>query len=202
MAVRAHTRFHQTGQRSLATLASVVAMLAWKLALEAIRRLRKADYTIEVGRQFFDMVCEFMVLFAVAADRVAYRELEADDRASFTTALVKRQAGMIGENDYMLLGEGCGEDLRQGFLDRFNRRNSDYAEFDYGAHGPDFGFRRYFASCLREILPEQEQLWVVDQAMDIEAPEALRVLEKTLVGLFHPESHESRRARVGAVSGE
>ena len=80
MAIRLKTKFHTKGQRSPATLASVVAVLAWKLAIESIKRMRKADYDIDAGRQYFDFVCEFLVFLAVSADRIAYRELEEGDR--------------------------------------------------------------------------------------------------------------------------
>lgn len=202
MAVRTLSRFHTPGQRSPKTLASVVAMLAWKLAVESIKRMRKADYDIDIGRPYYDFVCEFMVFLTVAADRIAYRELDAESRVAFTTALVRRLAEILEENHYLLLGGAVPGESQRHFLDLFNRRSADYAEFGYDASGPDFGFKRYFAACLREILPEKDQLWVIDQAMDIEAPEALKALEKTLAGLLHPEAGESRPRRDGATAGE
>lgn len=183
----------------MAELASVVAVLAWKLAIDAINRMRQADYDIDIGRPYFDFVCEFTVFLAMAADRIAYRDLDADERVEFTTALAKRIAAFVEENRDMLLGEAQPGESERHFLDLFNRRGADYAEFGYDESGPDFGFKRYFAACLREGLPEKDKLWVVDQAMDIEAPEALKALGKTLAGLFHPETNESRRSRDGAM---
>ncbi|MDP1654424.1 MAG: hypothetical protein Q8L56_17065 [Rhodocyclaceae bacterium] len=197
MAIRVRSKFHAQGQRSAGALASVVAMLAWKLAVEAIKRMRKADYDIDIGRPYFDFVSEFMVFLAIAADRIAYRELDEAERIQFTTALAKRLAEMLEENHYMLLGEAVPGESRRQFLDLFNRRGGEYAEFGYDEKGPDFGFKRFFAACLREGLPEKDKLWVVDQAMDIEAPDALKMLEKTLNGLFHPEESESRHQLLG-----
>lgn len=196
MAVRTYTRFHAAGQRSPRTLAGVVALLAWKLAVDAIRRMRDADYDIDIGRPYFDFVCEFMVFLAICADRIAYRVLDDALRAEFTTVLATRLAEMLEENRYLLLDAAVPGESQRHFIDLFNRRGAEYAEFDYGENGPDFGFKRYFAACLRDGLPEKDKLWVVDQAMDIEAPEALKSLEKTLAGLFDPEG-ESRRARDG-----
>lgn len=192
MAIRIKSKFHATGQRSSRTLASVVAVLAWKLAIESIKRMRKADYDIDAGRPYFDFVCEFLAFLAVCADRIAYRELDEAQRIEFTTALAQNLARFVEENNIMLLGAAQPGESQRHFVDLFNRRAADYAEFDYGEQGPDFGFKRYFAACLREILPAKDQLWVIDQAMDIEAPEALRALEKTLHGLFHPEAAESQ----------
>lgn len=176
----------------------MIALLAWKLAVESIKRLRKADYGIDVGRPYFDVVCEFMVFLAVCADRIAFREFAAEDRLAFTTALVKRLAEMIEENNYLLLGTAMPGECRQALLDLFNRRGDDYAAFDYTEDGPDFGFRRCFAAGLRDALPEKDQLWVVDQAMEIEAPDALRALEKAMHGLLHPPAGESRRRQDGS----
>lgn len=193
MAIRLKTKFHTQGQRSAATLASVVAVLSWKLAIESIKRMRKADYDIDAGRQYFDFVCEFLAFLAVCADRVAYRELGEAERVEFTTALARNIARFVEENNIMLLGAAVPGESQRHFIDLFNRRAADYAEFDYGAQGPDFGFKRFFAACLRDVLPEKDKLWVVDQAMDIEAPAALKMLEKTLAGLFDPDQAQSQR---------
>lgn len=193
MAIRLKTKFHTRSQRSPATLASVVAVLAWKLAIESLKRMRKADYDIDAGRPYFDFVCEFLAFLAVCADRVAYRELDEEGRIEFTSVLARNIGRFVEENNIMLLGEAVPGESQRHFIDLFNRRAADYAEFDYAEKGPDFGFRRFFAACLRDVLPEKDKLWVVDQAMDIEAPEALRMLEKTLNGLFHPEQASSER---------
>ncbi len=195
-AVRIRSRFHAEGQRSSAALASVVAILAWKLALESIKRLRDAKYDIDIGRPYFDFVCEFLVFMAMAADRVAYMKLDAEQRGEFTAALGKRLAEIIEDNNHMLFGEAQPGECKQHFIDLFNRRGADYAEFDYAADGPDFGFKRYFASCLREGLPEKDRLWVIDQVMDIEVPDALKALDKTLAGLFGG-GDKPRRERAG-----
>ena len=94
MAVRIRSRFHTEGQRSAATLASVVCLLAWKLAVDAIKRMRAADYDIDIGRPYFDFVCEFLVFMAMAADRIAYMKLEAA-----TTYRVHLRAGQTHGRD-------------------------------------------------------------------------------------------------------
>lgn len=183
----------------MAELATVAAALGWKLAIETIKRMRAAGYDIDIGRTYFDVVCETMVFLAVVADRIAYRELDAGRRGEFTPAVVTRMAGLVDENRGMLMEEVSPGACRRGFVDLFNRRSAEYAEFDY-TDGPDFGFRRLLAACLRDALPDKDKLWVVDQVMEIEAPEGVAALEKTLTGLFHPEA-QSRRRRDG-VSGE
>ena len=200
MAVRIRSRFHTEGERSAATLASVVAILGWKLAIDAIKRMRAADYDIDIGRPYFDFVCEYLVFMAMAADRVAYLRLAQDKRMEFTAALATRMAEIVEENSDMLLGAAEPGASRRHFIDLFNRRSGEYAEFDYGPDGPDFGFKRLFAACLREGLPEKDRLWAIDQVMEIEVPEALKALEKTLGGLFGGGG--GRTGRKNALNGE
>lgn len=192
MAVRIRSRFHTARRRTPAELATVVATLAWKLAIDSIGRMRKAKYDIEIGRPYFEFVSEFLVFLATAADRIAHRELDDAERVEFTTALVKRMSEIVEDNRDMLFDAAAPDECRRDFLDRFNRRGADYAEFQY-TDAPDFGFRRYFAACLRDVLPEKDQLWVIDQAMDIESPEAIRALERTVAGLFDAKAAVSER---------
>lgn len=188
MAVRIRSRFHDKRERTSAELASVVATLAWKLAVDSIRNMRQAEFDIDVGRPYFEFVSEYLVFLATAADRIAHRELDAEERVAFTVALATRMAEIVEDNRDMLLGAAAPDECRRDFLARFNRRGTDYAEFEYGADGPDFGFCRYFGSCLRDALPAKDHHWVIDQAMDIEAPAAIKGLEKTLAGLFAREA--------------
>lgn len=205
MAVRVFNKFHTSGARSPKMLASVVAMLAWKLAIESIKRMREAYYDIDAGKPYFDFVCEFLVFLAHAADRIAYRSLDAEKRAEFTTALAIRLAEMVEESHEAMLGSAAPGTSHKDFIELFNRRGADYGEYEYGPGGPDFGFKRMFASALREILPEKDQLWVIDQAMDIEAPDAIKALEKTMAGLFGGDAAvaagASARARAQTSSG-
>lgn len=199
MAVRIRSRFHTKREHTPAELASVVATLAWKLAIDSIKRMRKADYDVDIGRPYFEFVSEFLVFLATATDRLAHRELAGEARVVFTTALVKRMAEIVEDNNEMLLGAAAPGECRRDFLERFNRRGADYAEFDYTSAGPDFGFRRYFASCLQEVLPEKDKLWTIDQAMDIEAPAAIKALERTVAGLFDARAAVAeRRAELDA----
>ena len=196
MAIRIRSSFHAGGKpRSMAELASVIATLAWKLAIDSIKRMRAADYDIDLGSAYFDFVCEFMAFLAHAADRIAYRDLSPEQRTEFTTALAVRMAEAIEDNRDMLLVDVAPGRCRRHFLDLFNDRGAEYGDHGYTEAGPDFGFRRCFAACLQEVLPEKDRLWAVDQVMEIESPEAIKALEKTLAGLFHPDARPKRPAK-------
>ena len=202
MAIRIRSRFHAGGrQRTMAELASVVAMLSWKLAIESIKRMREAKFDIDLGQPYFDYVCESMAFHAHLADRVAHRALSPEQRSEFTTALALRMAEAIEDNADMLLEAREPGSSRRHFLDVFNASGSDYAEYGYDEKGPDFGFRRAYAARVRESMPEKDKNWVYDQVMEIETPEGVKALEKTLAGLFGGGEKPARRSREG-VSGQ
>lgn len=171
----------------MAALASVVAMLAWKLSVDSIKRMREAKFDIDLGQPYFDFVCESMAFYAHIADRIAFGKLDAAQRSEFTTALALRMADAIEENADMLLEAPVPGECRKHFLGLFNQAGDDYAEYGFGADGPDFGFRRCFAARVRDGMPEKDRTWVYDQVMEIEAPEGVKAIAKTLAGLFATE---------------
>ncbi|MBE0620402.1 MAG: hypothetical protein IH605_07415 [Burkholderiales bacterium] len=197
MAIRIRSHFHQGGgERTMAELASVIAMLGWKLSQEAIRRMRAAQFDIDIGTQYFDFVCEYLAFLLHAADRIAFRALPADKRTEFTTALALKLAEVVEDNSDMLITEPEPGRCRSHFIELANLRGADYADFAYDEkEGPDFGFRRFFGSRLLEIVPEKDHAWVIDQIMEIEAPEAVKALESTLAGLLAPPGEERRPRR-------
>lgn len=206
MAIRIRSSFHSRGKpRSQAALASVISMLAWKLAIDSIKRMREAKFDIDLGRSYFDFVCEHLAFLAHMADRIAYRDLEPEQRAEFTQALAKRLAEVVEDNADMLIEASPPGSCRKHFLDLFNQAGADYAEYAYGEDGPDFGFRRCFASRIREGVPEKDKTWVYDQVMEIEVPEGVKALEKTLAGLFSPADETAaspRRKTRATLSGD
>ena len=180
----------------MAELAGVVGTLGWKLSQEAIRSMRGAQFDIDVGRQYFDFVCEYLAFILQAADRVAYRKLAPEKRVDFTTSLARKFADIVEDNRGMLRGPVEVGRCRSHFIALANQRGADYADFGYHEKdGPDFGFRRFLGSCVREIVPAKDHAWVIDQVMEIEAPEAARALERTLDGLFAPPGEARSRAR-------
>lgn len=213
-AIRIRSRFHASGrERSAATLASVVAMLAWKLAIDSIKRMREAKFDIDLGRAYFDYVCEYLAFLAHVADRIAYRDLDAPRRVEFTQALALRLAEVVEDNADMLISDSPAGSCRQHFLTLFNQAGADYAGFEFGeqgsalqlGEGPNFGFRRCFASRIREVVPEKDQTWVYDQVMEIEVPEGVKALEKTLAGLFSTADEDAagpRRKSRTTLSGD
>jgi hypothetical protein len=181
--------------------ASVMAFIVWRVAQNALTQMRKAQFDIEIGPQYFAFMREWLQFLIQVVDRMASDRMDASHRAEFTTALVRRVADVLAENENNLLGPlAAGQESYQGsFIDMFNLLSSHYAEFGHDDSGPDFGFMRYLGHRIEALMPPKDRHWVVDQIVAIEAPEAVNMLRTSMAGVF---SNEPRPARRGGVSGD
>ncbi len=195
--IKAHW-FKSEKPKSPEQTASAMAFIAWRVALNMLKRMREAGFDIDAGAAYFGFVREVLVFLLAGIDRIAYAKLGAEARAPFTTALVLRVADILRENEADLLGPAglpAGGDYRDLFIDQFNELCGHYADFEWTeAEGPDFAFTRYLGSRLEAVVPEKDRNWVIDQVMAIEAPEAVAMLRSAMHDVFSTEPRSARRA--------
>lgn len=196
--MRIKSRWFKEGRKHTPEeLAGTVAFVVWRIADNALKNTRKANFGIAVGPQYFAFLAEFLVFLIQVADRIAYRRLSAEDRVTFTGILANRVAETYAENHSRLLGGHPGE-AKLHFIDQVNQRADGYAEFDYGEDGPSFNFIRYLGHCMDQVMDERDSGWIIDQMMSVEAPAAVEMVDKTLRDLLDTEPRPPRRhAAVG-----
>ncbi len=173
-------------------LAGALSFVIYRLADNALKKTRQADFGIRIGTQYFAFLTEFLLFLIQVADRIAYRRLPEQGRHDLTSILANRVAETHAENESRLLGGDMAE-CKQRFIDMLNRRAGEYAEFGYGENGPDFAFTRYLAWCMNAVMDEKDSNWIIDQMMSIEAPEAVEKVEKTFRNLLENKPREARR---------
>lgn len=173
-------------------ISDALAFVVSRIADNALKNTRKANFEIEVGTQYLDFLAEFLLFLILVSDRIAYRTLSAEDRATFTGNLANRVAATYAENRSRLLVADLN-DCKQRFIDQLNQRAGEYADFGYDESGPDYGFYRYLAYCIGEIMNDADSVWIIDQMISFEAPEAVKMVEKTLRGLYEEEPKKTRR---------
>ena len=166
-----------------AQVAGAVAFIVWRIARNALQRMRAARFDIDPGAQYFAFLAEFLVFLIAIADRIAYARLAPEARIEFTTALTHRVGDILEDNESELLGAEAGSSKRR-FIVLANERGADYATFGYGDDGPDFGFLRYLGSRVTEVMPLKDQVWTVAQVMESEAPEAVATLQRAMRDLL------------------
>lgn len=184
--------FREGREHSPQEISDALAFVVSRIADNALKNTRKAKFEIEVGPQYLDFLAEFLLFLILVADRIAYRDLSAEDRVTFTGNLANRVAETYAENRSRLLVEDIKE-CKQRFIDLLNQRAGEYADFGYDEKGPEYGFYRYLAYCIGNVLSEEDANWVIDPMISYEAPEAVKMVEKTLRGLNEAEPRKPRR---------
>ena len=145
--MRIKSRWHKSGQpKSMQQVASAMAFIVWRVAQNALKRMRNEQYDIDPGPQYFAFLGELLIFLIQIADRIAYQRLDAGQRSEFTTALAIRVAEILDDNQSDLLGRPQTGSYQQHFIALFNELASDYAEFKYTDAGPDFAFLRYLGN--------------------------------------------------------
>lgn len=178
--------FKKDGQpKDPAETASVLAMILWRLADKFTVNLSKADYDIITPQRGFVLMAEFLAFEVQYSDRLAYNRIDDATRAAFIQALAKRLSEMMEENILEIAPNNEENyDYKAGFVDLLNRRLVDYATFDLVDEKPSFATLRYLGNCIREVMDKRDQPWIIDQIMDIESPEAVETIKKTMQGLL------------------
>jgi len=183
--MRIKSRWHKSGQsKSMQQVASAMAFIVWRVAQNALKRMRNEQYDIDPGPQYFAFLGELLIFLIQIADRIAYQRLDAAQRSGFTTALAIRVAEILDDNQSDLLGKQQAGSYQERFIALFNELGSDYAEFKYTDAGPDFAFLRYLGNRVMATMAQKDRPWVIDQIMEIEAPEAIATVQESMRNLF------------------
>jgi hypothetical protein len=193
VAIRIKSNWFKDGrERSPQEISDALAFTLWRLADASLRRTRKDDFNIEVGPQYLDFLAEYLVFLILVADRLAYRKLTEEGRQIFTGNLANRTGETYAENRSRLL-ESEQSTCKQQFIDLLNQRAGEYADFGYDENGPDYGFYRFLAYCISQILSEEDAKWIIDPMISFEAPDTVKLVEKTLRGLWEEEPRPARK---------
>ncbi len=198
------TWFKPGAEKTAAEQASAMAFIVFRVAQQMLKRMRNADFDIDVGTGYFAFLRECLVFLIAVTDRLAAARLNSEDRAEFTVALVRHVARTLQENEDHLLGAPAAGSASHAdtFIDLVNEVTQHYAEFGAaptagggpGTFQPDFAFVRYLGSRLEPTLPEKDRRWVIEQVMATEAPDALGIVQSSMQNLYEPSPRRARRS--------
>jgi hypothetical protein len=170
------TRWRKKGApRTLADRAGVIGANVWKIALEIFRHMEKEEFRFGSDRLVTDVMAEFIAFLVQLADRALYGRLSDADRATLIGETARHLAATMENNQRDLLGAG---EYRKPFIDLLNARFEEYAGFDYPGGEPGFPCLRFFAAKVSDVMAASNNKWVIEQIMDIEAPEMVRLIKK------------------------
>jgi hypothetical protein len=171
------TRWRKKGERSLAERAGVIGTNVWKVSLEIFKHMEKEGFRFGSDRLVTDVLAEFIAFLVQLADRAVYGKLGEADRAALIGEVAGHLAATMENNQRDLLGPG---EYRKPFIDLLNARFAEYAGFAYAGAEPGYPCLRFFAAKVADAMASGDNKWVVEQMMDIEAPEMVRLVSKLI----------------------
>jgi len=192
MAVRLKTRWHRSTRsernregsqrtKTLENLCSVAAINIWKLAKEAFTRMEKENFRFREDIQAIDVIAEFCIFMLHITDRMIYGTFSDEERGRLINGIAKEITTTIESNQIDLLGAG---DYRAEFVDKLNERLANYAECGFDEDGPAYDFLRYLAKNVADIMSLSDDKWVLEQVMDVEAPELAQRIRPVVCDVF------------------
>ena len=169
------TRWRKAGPRTLADRAGVIGANVWKISLEIFKHMEREGFRFGSDRLVTDVLAEFISFLVQLADRAVYGRLSDADRATLIGETAHHLAATMENNQLDLFGPG---EYRKPFIDLLNARFEEYAGFDYPGGEPGFPCLRFFAAKVSDAMAASANKWVIEQIMDIEAPEMVRLIKK------------------------
>jgi len=112
-----------------------------------------------------------------------YGRLSEAERPRLIGEVVGHLATTMENNQRDLLGPG---EYRKPFIDALNARFGEYAEFECPGGEPSYACLRFFATKVSDAMADGDNKWVVEQTMDIEAPEMVRLAQKLVEQTLEP----------------
>ncbi len=183
MAVRIKSHWHdEDAERSMEEVAGAIAFNGWRIAVDKAVHLHGERFIYDSDQQRLAVIAEYLIFEIQIVDRMVHEALEPEQRQALITALAMRLADHLTENSRDLLGP---DDYRSGFIECLNQRSAEYAEFKFGTDGPSYPFFRHLGYEIQQIMgASQENRWVIDQVMDMDAPDLYKQLKRIVRNLF------------------
>ena len=167
---------------SVEEIAGALAFIAWRIASNGVLNMENQEYETSTQGQRLDIIAEFLCFTLHVIDRMTIERFTAEERQRFMVELGLKAAKHMEDNRRDVQGPG---EYKQDFIDLLNSRLDEYSECAYSEEdGPSFVMRRLFGEHVTEVVGPKNQQWVTAQIMDIEVPEILRTLQKSLPNLF------------------
>jgi hypothetical protein len=188
------TRWRKKGARTLAERAGVIGANLWKFSLEIFKHMEKEGFRFGSDRLVTGVLTEFIAFVAQLVDRAVYGRLSDAERATLIGEVAGHLAATMENNQRDLLGPG---EYRAPFIDALNARFGEYAEFSCPEGEPSFACLRFFATKVSDAMTgadgSDDNKWVVEQMMDIEAPEMVRLVKKLVDQTVAPAADTAPR---------
>lgn len=175
-------------EKGLEDQASALAFIIWRQGLNGAINLHAEDFVYENDQQRIAVISELVACQLQHVDRLTSEFLGETNRAVLLQALCGRVADQMQDNLADIAGPG---NYRLPFIELLNSRFADYATMAYAGNEPTYQVYTFLAGQVLDIMgDDQTNRWVFDQIIDIDGPEMLRQVTKSVSRLFGRDAAE------------
>lgn len=169
-------------EKSLKDQASALAFIQWRTALTTAINLHAEDFRYDNDQQRVGVITEYLAFQVQLIDRLSNQFLSDTERETLVSEICRKLAEQVQDNLEDIAGPG---QYQPPFIALLNRRFGEYAEFGFKDGEPAYNARRFLGHSVLMLLGEdQTNRWVIDQVIDIDAPELIAQNVKSLNRLF------------------
>jgi len=169
-------------EKSLQDQASALAYIQWRTALNTAINLHAEDFRYDNDQQRVGVITEYLAFQVQLVDRLSSEFLSDEERETLISEICRKLAEQVQDNLEDIAGPGL---YKPPFVALLNQRFGEYAEFGFADGQPAYNARRFLGHSVLMLLGEdQTNRWVIDQVMDIDAPELIEQNVKSLNRLF------------------
>ncbi len=169
--------------RTLEDNATALAYVCWQIALDRAKNLHREDFDYSADEQRTDVIAEYLCFLVHACDRLVHGRIDETARGKFVGTLAHGVARHYQRNLEDVFGRE--RDYRSSFVERLNQRSAEYAACSFSGTEPGFSMLRGLGRHVQDVMGEgQTNRWVIDQVMELDAPEAMLELKKSMDNLF------------------
>ncbi|MEM7256033.1 MAG: hypothetical protein AAF404_01460 [Pseudomonadota bacterium] len=170
------------GEKSSGDQASALAFILWRHALNGAINLHAEDFRYDSDQQRIGVIGELLAFQIQHVDRLTYAFIDQHARAQLITQLCHKVSAHMQDNLTDIAGPG---NYVPPFLELLNARFSDYAGFSYNDDEPGYKTLRYLGRQVLEIMGhDQENRWVIDQIIEIDAPDIAEQVTRSTHRLY------------------
>ena len=188
--VRVRKRWNQAdAPRSIPQMANAIAASIWKLAADVVLNLENENFETTSQGQRVDLLEELCCYLVHFCDRWIYTRADQQQRSEFISSLASDIARLLEDSRFDVQGAG---EYRAAFIEKLNRRASEYAGFGYSDEdGCSFAMRCRLGDFIQAGMGERDRRWIPDYIIGREAPAIETALKRSLTGLVKFEAGET-----------
>ncbi len=168
--------------------ASALGFIIWGKALNGAINLHAEDFHYENDQQRIGVISELLAFQIQHVDRLVAQFITDDERKDLISGLCERVSSQMQDNLTDIAGPG---NYIPPFVALLNERFSDYSDFEYRDGRPGYPAFRYLGHQVLEVMgDDQTNRWVIDQIMEIDAPDLIDQVTKSTNRLYDRVSRE------------